>query len=139
MDRLNQAKWANAENLVRSWAEGCDTLYVVTGAVLQTAGGNESIGYTYAKRSPQMDVAIPNYYYKALLQYNEIDGQKVYQAIGIWMEHKAASGAVTTADLITIDKLEEKLGYDLFANIDPTIQSQIEAKYNLIYWNGIEN
>ncbi len=139
LDRLNQAKWANAENLVRSWAEGCDTLYVVTGAVLQTAGGNESISYTYAKRSPQMDVAIPNYYYKALLQYNEIDGQKVYQAIGIWMEHKAASGAVTTADLITIDKLEEKLGYDLFANIDPTIQSQIEAKYNLIYWNGIEN
>lgn len=136
---LNQKKWVEVEDLVRFWAGKCDTLYVVTGAVLQTAGGNESISYTYAKRSPQMDVAIPNYYYKALLQYNEIGGEKVYQAIGIWMEHKAASGAVTTADLVTIDELEQRLGYDLFANVDPTIQNQIEAKYNLVYWNGVEN
>ena len=137
LDRLNQNKWATAENLVRSWAEGCDTLYVVTGAVLQTAGGNESVSYTYAKRSPEMDVAIPNYYYKALLQYSNIDGQKVYQAIGIWMEHKAASGAVTTADLVTIDELERRLGYDLFANLDAATQAQIESSYSPIYWSGI--
>lgn len=139
LDRLNQAKWSNIEGQVRKWAEGCDTLYVVTGAVLQTAGGGESINYTYCKSDSGKSVAIPNYYYKALLQYNEIDGEKVYQAIGIWMEHKAASGAVTTADLVTIDELEQRLGYDLFANVDPTIQNQIEAKYNLVYWNGVEN
>lgn len=137
LSSLNQKKWVTVEELVRKWAEGCDTLYVVTGAVLQTEGGNESVAYTYAKNSPQMDVAIPNYYYKALLQYSNIGGEKVYQAIGIWMEHKAASGAVTTSDIVNIDELESKLGYDLFSNLDPAIQAQIESTYSPIYWSGI--
>ena len=71
------------------------------------------------------------------MQYSNIDGQKVYQAIGIWMEHKAASGAVTTADLVTIDELERRLGYDLFANLDAATQAQIESSYSPIYWSGI--
>lgn len=139
LSSLNQRKWVNVEELVRDWAEGCDTLYVVTGAVLQTVGGNESVSYTYAKNSPSMDVAIPNYYYKALLQYNNIDGTEVYQALAIWMEHKAASGAVTTSDIITIDELERRVGYNLFANIDEATQNAVEASYKLIYWQGISD
>lgn len=137
LDRLNQAKWSNIEGQVRKWAEGCDTLYVVTGAVLQTAGGNESVGHTYCKSDSGKSVAIPNYYYKALLQYNNTGGEKVYQAIGIWVEHKAASGGITTDDLVTIDELERRLGYDLFSNLDPAIQAQIESSYSPIYWSGI--
>ena len=53
------------------------------------------------------------------------------------MEHKAASGAVTTADLVTIDELERRLGYDLFANLDAATQAQIESSYSPIYWSGI--
>lgn len=138
LDRLNQAKWANIEDQVRKWAEGCDTLYVVTGAVLQTVGGNESVGHTYCKSDSGKSVAIPNYYYKALLQYHNEDGEKVYQAIGIWVEHKAASGGITTDDLVTIDELERRLGYDLFSNLDPAIQAQIESSYDTNnYWPNI--
>lgn len=135
---LNQQKWAIIEGKVRDWAEGCDTLYVVTGAVLQTAGGNEAVSYTYCKSDSSKSVAIPNYYYKALLQYRNNNGAKTYQAMAIWLPHKAASGAPKKEDVITIDELEELTGYDFFSNLDQNIQQSVESKVDFIYWSGVE-
>lgn len=135
---LNQQKWAVIEGKVRDWAEGCDTLYVVTGAVLQTVGGNEAISYTYCKSDSSKSVAIPNYYYKALLQYRNNNGAETYQALALWIPHKAASGAPKKEDVITIDQLEELTGYDFFANLSQSTQQSVEGKVDFIYWSGIE-
>lgn len=135
---LNQQKWAAIEKKVRLWAEGCDTLYVVTGAVLRTAGGSENINYTYCKSDSSKDVAIPNYYYKALLQYSIKDDKKIYQALALWLPHKAASGAPTQNDVKTIDQLEELTGIDFFVGLDDSVEATVEQDINMIYWPGIE-
>lgn len=131
---LNQQKWAGIENQVRDWAYGCDTLYVVTGAVLQTVGGNEPISYTYCKSDSNKDVAIPNYYYKALLQYRDNNGSKSYEAIALWVPHKAANGAATINDAITIDQLEERTGIDFFPHLDDTTEERVESSINPARW-----
>lgn len=129
---LNQQKWAGIENQVRDWAEGCDTLYVVTGSVFRTVGGNETISYTNCRSDNSKDVAIPNYYYKALLQYRK--SSNTYQALAIWVPHKAATGGATLNDVITIDKLEERTGMDFFPNLQDAVENAVEGKVENIYW-----
>lgn len=131
---LNQKKWADIEGQVRSWAEGCDTLYVVTGAVFKTVGGNESVSYTYCKSDNSKDVAVPNYYYKALLQRRGTGASSTYQALAIWVPHKAATGSATMDDIITIDQLEERTGIDFFVNLDEETQQKVESSVNSKFW-----
>ncbi len=131
---LNQRKWAGIEGQVRNWGSGCDTLYVVTGAVFRTVGGNESISYAYGKSDSSKDVAVPNYYYKALLQLRITGGVKSYQALAIWVPHAAAEGMATMDDIITIDQLEERTGMDFFVNLDSAIQESVESKVEPKFW-----
>lgn len=139
LDMLNQRKWADIEIMVRDWAEGCDTLYVVTGAVMQTVGGNETVSYTYCKSDSNKDVAIPNYYYKALLQLQIRGGVKSYQALGLWVPHKAASGAPTKSDVKTIDQIEELTGLDFFHNLDDSTEQRVESSVDYLFWGGIKD
>jgi endonuclease G len=139
LDMLNQKKWAEIEIMVRDWAEGCDTLYVVTGAVMQTVGGNETVSYTYCKSDSNKDVAIPNYYYKALLQLQIRGGVKSYQALGLWVPHKAASGAPTKSDVKTIDQIEELTGLDFFHNLDDSTEQRVESSVDYLFWGGIKD
>lgn len=131
---LNQQKWANIEGQVRNWGSGCDTLYVVTGAVFQTVGGNESIRYAYGKSDSSKDVAVPNYYYKALLQLHITGNVRSYHALAIWVPHKAATGSATMDDIITIDQLEERTGMDFFVNLDSAIQERVESQVDPQFW-----
>ena len=131
---LNQQKWANIEGQVRGWGSSCDTLYVVTGAVFRTVGGNENISYAYGKSDSSKQVAVPNYYYKALLQRRGTGSSSSYQAMAIWVPHKAANGNATTDDIITIDRLEELTGIDFFHNLDDTTEQKVESQYDLNFW-----
>ena len=130
--QLNQKKWASIEGQVRNWAESCDTLYVVTGAVMRTVGGNESVNYTYCKSDSSKEVAIPNYYYKALLQYRK--SSNTYQAMAIWVPHTGASGSATMDDVITIDRLEELTGLDFFHNLANDVEVAVEQNVTPTYW-----
>ncbi len=132
---LNQNKWEGIERQVRNWgSKGCDTLYVVTGAVFKTVGGNESINYTYSKSDSSKRVAIPNYYYKALLQRKGTGANSSFQALAIWVPHKAATGGVTLNDVITIDELEERTGIDFFPNLDDATENKVESDIDARYW-----
>lgn len=131
---LNQKKWAGIEGQVRNWGSGCDTLYVVTGAVFKTVGGNESVSYTYCKSDNSKDVAVPNYYYKALLQLRITGGVKSYQALAIWVPHAAAEGVATMDDVITIDALEERTGIDFFHNLPDDIEVEVESAVDNRFW-----
>lgn len=134
---LNQQKWAQIEGQVRGWGENCDTLYVVTGAVFRTVGGNESVNTTSCRSDSGKQVSIPNYYYKALLQRRGTGSSSSYQTLAIWVPHKAATGKATKSDLITIDRLEELTGIDFFHNLDDTTEQKVESYYDLTYWSGI--
>jgi DNA/RNA endonuclease G (NUC1) len=122
---LNQQGWARLEEWVRDKVSGsaADTLYVVTGAILQTVGGNETI--RYARDKSGEEIAIPNYYYKVLLQ--RIGGEYT-RTIGFWYEHKAASGNPTSANIRTVRQIEQLTGFDFFHEVPQPLQDQLETQ-----------
>ncbi|MEA5006981.1 MAG: DNA/RNA non-specific endonuclease [Rikenellaceae bacterium] len=127
---LNQQMWASLEGQVRGWMSSCDTLYVVTGAILRTAGGNETVNYAVDKIGGL--IAVPNYYYKVLLR---LKNQK-YDAIGFWFEHRAyGSGNATALQTKSVDQIEVLTGFNFFANLSETIQNEAEAKWAPADWN----
>lgn len=129
---FNQRIWVSLEDKVRTWVASCDTLYVVTGAVLKTVGGSETVKHVNDKKGNS--IAVPNYYFKVLLQLNLNGDSRSYKAIGFWFDHKANSGSVSAADAISVDDVERKLGIDFFTNLPVDIQDQIESKFAPREW-----
>lgn len=66
-NKFNGGIWQQLESGVRNIAATTDTVYVVTGAILQTAGNHEAITWITPK-SDSKRCPVPNYYYKALLK-----------------------------------------------------------------------
>lgn len=66
-NKFNGSIWQQLESGVRNIAATTDTVYVVTGAILQTAGNHEAITWITPK-SDSKRCPVPNYYYKALLK-----------------------------------------------------------------------
>lgn len=119
---LNQKVWATLENnFVREkWLKGQrpDTLYIVTGGVLQTVGGNETVRTINDNSGKKL--AVPNYYFKALLYRKG----STYRAIGFWFEHRsygdgdvANVSSVLRQQAVSIRRLEELTGFDFFPNL----------------------
>ncbi len=124
---LNQNIWRKFEEQVREWARACDTLYVVTGCVLE---GSRGKAYDNSGKA----VTVPGGYYKALLCYKNSPsfGDGGYVAAGFYFEHRGYSQTDVTSDMsMSIDELEEKTGLDFFVNLKkqlPTLSDRIEAK-----------
>lgn len=119
---LNQQMWANLEGQVRDWMTASDTLYVVTGAILKTVGGNETVNYATDDKGGK--VAVPNYYYKVLLR---LKGGK-YDSIGFWVEHRGyGSGLATSSITKSIDQIELLTGFNFFSSLPKAVQDVAEA------------
>lgn len=129
---FNQKIWVDLETKVRTWVNACDTLYVVTGAVLKTVGGNETVKYVEDKSGNR--IAVPNYYFKVLMQLRLNGGNPVYKAIAFWFKHQANSGSVSAADASSVYDVERKTGIDFFANLPEDIQAQVEAQFAPREW-----
>lgn len=131
LSRLNQDKWAKLEGQVRTWAEAsnCDTLYVVTGAILKTVGKDENVKHVNVRGK---NVAVPNYYYKALLRLKK-SGQ--YDAIGFWYEHRSyGNSAANAAETKSIDEIEAITGFDFFSALPQQVQSTVESTWRPSDW-----
>ena len=126
---LNQRAWANLENRVRGYASTCDTLYVVTGAVL-TTDSDSQIEYTKDNRGN--NVAVPKAYYKVLMKYNLASDR--YSAIGFWFEHRGYGSEVSVSETQTVREIEERTGFDFFTNLPESIAEQVETEYNPGAW-----
>lgn len=138
INSFNADKWMYMESMVRKWAgSGVDTLYVVTGAVLQTQGGSESVKYVNNKNDGRK-IAVPNYYYKVLLKITRSTDPVRYKAIGFWFRHAAASGNPTVSDAKTVREVEELTGLDFFPNLDREIQDRVETSFNPSEWEGLK-
>ena len=116
---FNQGIWVGAETLIRTWANKSDTLYVVTGCV--TKGST-----TTHHDNDSKIITVPVAYYKAALSL----ANGSYKACGLYLEHTGypTSGNKLKNYCLSIDKLEEKLGYDLFVNLPKVVgESQAAA------------
>lgn len=126
LSELNQGAIANLENMVRDWSYQMDTLYVVTGSDLQGAT-------KVAHDNEGNEVTVPSGFFKALLGYDasgSVGGDTGgYFGIAFYFDHKdyAGSKSAIMEQSMSIDQLEEKLGYDFFANLPAKIGEEAAA------------
>lgn len=133
---FNQAYWVTLEGLVQALGRDktfSDTLYVVKGGTIKD---NQIMDYV--KRSNGKRVAIPKYYYMALLKVKN----GVYSSIAFWMEHKEygydykhkAPLSEIAKNAISVNKLEELTGINFFPNLPNTNEELVESTCDKSAW-----
>ena len=127
---FNGTIWSALENAERSLATGNETIYVITGPVYRTVGGNETIQYLTGASGQNANPAslpVPNYYFKAFLKV-KWNGDAVQSAstIGFWFEHKQYDNSNYASYACSVDFIEQKTGFDLFTNLPGDNASGIE-------------
>ena len=116
---FNSGIWNSLEQKVRFWAEKYDGVYVVTGGVLN--GDLPTIG--------EEKVAVPNYFYKVILDYNNGNPK----AIAFLMEHEKSNKSLYNF-AVTVDTIEHLTGIDFFPNLDDNLEEKLESSNNFKNW-----
>ena len=129
-NKFNASVWSSLENSVRGLLSSTDTIYVATGPVYQTVGGDESITYLtgITATSNPISLPVPNYYWKVLLKVKRTAGVVTSaSAVGVWLPHQEYSGSTWASYVVSVDEIESKTGLDLFTNLPDTVESTAEA------------
>lgn len=127
-DGFNGDIWATLEGKVRSWANSSDTLYVVTGCVIDYKDG-ETVKYALDNNGKK--VTMPTAYYKAVLRYMKSStfGYSGYSACAVWLDHKVySSSSISSSYSMSVDDLEKKTGIDFFVNLPAVVGEEMAAK-----------
>ena len=112
----NRRVWLDVENMVRRWALREEFLYVITGP--HFAGECE--------RLAKCRVAVPDGFYKAVL-----DLTAPYKMIAVYVTHERSGGEVR---FMTVDELENMLGYDFFDRLDDELENELESRCDREMW-----
>lgn len=129
---LNQGVWEKAESHLRGMVNTNDTLYVVTGCVLQTSSDPK---IQYIKDNEGKEVAVPKAYFKVVLKYKPGEGNNGYAAIGFWFENKKYGDVSFSRSYArSVDEIEKLTGFDFFCNLDDNIEAAVEASYTASQW-----
>lgn len=118
---FNRGIWKELETMVRRWAEEDGSLYVVTGPVLNkknypTIGENK--------------VAVPEYYYKVLLDYTEPE----IKGIGFILPNRKTENPIE-GFAVPIDRVEVMTGIDFFPELPDDEEENIESHADLSLWD----
>ena len=115
---FNGEIWARLEDKVRSWGGKSDTLYVVTGCVV-----DDNVSWTTDIDGKQ--VAIPKAYYKAVLSYSKSSSANGgYRGCAVYLEHThnpTETVARNHSSVMSIRDLEAKTGVNFFVNLPGAI------------------
>ncbi len=117
---LNQGVWATLETKVRTWTAQCDTMYVVTGAMV-TSPTDKKIKYILDNN--KKNVAIPKYYYKALAMKK---GNQYY-TIAYKMDNEKPKSSAFKSYQIDVAALEEMTGFTFFPQLTKAQKSEIDS------------
>ena len=115
---LNRGVWETLERTVRSWVARCDTLYVVTGTMI-----NNEIQYALDNNGQNM--AIPDYYYKAIAQKR---GENYY-TIAYKIANAAPDNRNIDAYQMTVTELENKTGFIFFPVLPTSAKDTVIVEY----------
>jgi endonuclease G, mitochondrial len=117
---FNRGIWKRLEEQVRDWAIEKESLYVITGPVLNSV--DTLIGPN--------GVGVPAYYFKVLVDLSPPD----HSFIGFLLPHERLSGNLDRF-AITVDSLESFTGYDFFASApDQEVIRWLESWIDLDDW-----
>lgn len=130
---LNSGVWAALESDVRGWARSCDTLYVVTGAILKT---DEDPTIDYVQDNNGANVAVPKAYYKVLLRYDKSESANGgYSAIAFWYENRAyIINTPQSTEIRSVREVENLTGFNFFPNLDASIADVVETSKDGSSW-----
>lgn len=131
LSSFNQGYWVTLEKLVQDLGRNAafaDTLYVVKGGTIRS---NQIMDYV--SRSGGKKVAVPKYYYVALLKVKN----STYSSIAFWMEHKdygynyknKAPLSEIKTHAISVNQLEKLTGIDFFPNLPDAAEEIVENAY----------
>ena len=138
LNTLNSGVWAKLEGKIRDWSKLSDTLFVVTGCVVQGASH-------YALDRSDVRVTVPTAYFKAVLRYKKDStiGHGGFMGAAFWYDHEGVSWSgkpFSSAQSLSIAELEQKLGYPLFVNLPDRVgekaanEIKTEKPANLNWW-----
>lgn len=117
---LNRKVWRLLEEQIRRLTDYYDTLYIVTGSVIEskhtTIGANK--------------VSVPTKFYKTLLGKSK--GQWV--SIGFVMPNSADVGGEFWDYAVSVDSVERLSGVDMFHRLPDEIEPQVEADFSEKPW-----
>jgi endonuclease G len=113
---FNRGAWKTLEEQVRKWLVQEDTLYVVTGPIL-----NDSIGVVGFNK-----ITLPAYYYKVI--YDPTGVQKMTAFI---LPHKKIKEDISLY-AVSVDEVEKRTGINFFSQLDDDLENKLEAE--IILW-----
>ncbi len=116
---FNRGIWKKLEEEVRSWISISDSLYVITGPVL-----NNPLG-----RIGESQVTVPRYYYKSIIRFHK---EELF-GIGFLLKNEKSNSNVSSFS-VSIDSIEKVTGLNFFHQLDITIQNQLESNSNYQYF-----
>ena len=117
---FNRGIWGDLEAVVRQFAVDNEKIYVCTGPVL-TDGPYKSIG--------KNNVAVPNRYYKVILDYTDPD----IKAIGFVLPNSDETEKLETY-IMSVDEVEEITGLDFFYQLPDEEEAVIESSVDASKW-----
>ena len=118
---LNAGAWNTLENKERQWAQRDSAIMIIAGPIYDD---NDT------KRIGNAGVRVPSAFFKAFLA-PYIDQPR---AIAFVYPNMSSPGNMQDYAM-SIDDLEEYLGYDLFSALPDDIENLVEAKYSFTEWN----
>lgn len=116
---FNAGIWNKLEQKTRYWAQKYNHLYVISGGILED--NLKTIG--------SEKVAVPNYFYKILLDITDPE----MKAIAFLLPHKESNKPLSDF-VVSIDELEEKTGIDFFPNLSDVIETRLESSNEYKNW-----
>lgn len=119
--KLNQIYWERLESACRRWADLYGSIYVVCGPVYNSSK-RTSIGTNHS-------IAVPDGYFKVVLAL--VEGEE--KGIGFYYKNEDVRQTMESAAL-SIDQVEEMIGYDFFAELPDEVERQVETQNKLSSW-----
>lgn len=118
---FNRGIWSKLEKQIRDWALQYNSIYVVTGPYIESSN---------PKRIGSNRVAVPNYFYKVVLIYND----KEARSIGFLLPNK--KGEFTLQEYaVTVNDIEDLTHLDFFSNLPNDIEESVEKSIDIALWD----
>lgn len=126
---FNSGTWNTMENdLVANSPTGQDTIYCVVGLLYEYGEGAE-VTEDYCG-----DVLVPSHFYTLLMRCTWKENKMSAKGCAYIFKNRApSSGDSYSKHITTIDKIEERSGFDFFANVPKDVQDAAEKTSSPIW------
>lgn len=119
--QLNAGAWNTLENKERQWAKRDSAIMIIAGPIYESVD---------TKRIGQIGVRVPSAFFKAFLApYVESP-----RAIAFVYPNMSSPGNMQDYAM-SIDELEEYIGFDLFSSLPDELEDKVESRYSFAEWN----